>query len=82
VEEEEKIMAFTKTHAKILAGMLPPDQLIAFTFICGKASDSKAYATPEVLDDLIALELVRRDSDGKRDLVLLTPKGKKVAEFV
>jgi predicted transcriptional regulator len=74
-------MAFNKAHAKILAGMIPAEQLVAFRFICGK-NEAESHATPEVIDDLIALELVRRDTDGKRDLVLLTPKGKKVAEFV
>lgn len=75
-------MAFTKAYAKILAGMIPVEQLIAFRFICGKNDAAKAYATPEVIDGLIALELVRRDTDYKREYVLLTPKGKKVAKFV
>ncbi len=75
-------MAFTKAYAKILAGMIAPEQLIAFRFICGKNNEAKSHATPEIIDDLIALELVRRDTDGTRDLILLTPKGKKVAEFV
>lgn len=76
-------MAFTKAYAKILAGMLPPEQLVAFRFICGKSnSRTKEHCTPEVIDDLVSLELVRRDTGGERDLVLLTNKGKKVSEFV
>lgn len=74
-------MAFTKAYAKILAGLLPPEELVAFRFICGK-NESRSHATPEVIEGLIALELIRRDSDGVRDLVLLTARGKKVAEFV
>jgi hypothetical protein len=73
-------MAFTKAYAKILAGMIPPRELVAFRFICGK-NESRSHATQEVIDNLIALELVRRDTDGLRDLVLLTSRGKKVAEF-
>jgi DNA-binding MarR family transcriptional regulator len=78
-------MAFTKAYAKILVGMLPPKQHAALSFICGKNKMAKAHATEEVIDDLIALDLVRRDrtvEDHPRDVVLLTAKGKKVAEFV
>ena len=75
----------TKAQAKILAGMLPPQQHIALAFIAGKADSSKIFATEEVIDDLINLELVRRDKtveDVPKNVVLLTAKGKKVAEFV
>lgn len=78
-------MTFTKAYAKILAGMLPPDQHTAFAFIAGTNDSARAYATPEVIDDLVALDLVKRMrtvEDHPRDVVLLTPKGKKVAEFV
>jgi DNA-binding MarR family transcriptional regulator len=78
-------MAFTKEHARILIGMVPPEQRAALSFICGKDNMAKAHATPEVIDDLIALGLVRRDRTVEakpRDVVVLTPKGKKCAEFV
>jgi len=77
----KEMMPFTKAYAKILAGMILPEELVAFRFICGK-NEARQQTTLEVIDNLVDLELVRRDTDGKHDLVLLTPKGKKVAEFV
>ncbi len=74
-------MAFTKQYAKILAGMLAGDDLKAFRVICGK-DDNVSDISEETISELISLELIRRDTDGKRQLVLLTSKGKKVAEFV
>ena len=61
--------------------MIPPYELVAFRFICGK-NEARSHATVEVIDNLVALELVRRDTDGQHDLLLLTARGKKVAEFV
>ena len=78
-------MAFTKAYAKILAGMLPPEQHIALKFIAGKGDHLKAHATPDVIDDLVNLELVRvteTAEDKPRTVAVLTAKGKKVAEFV
>ncbi len=75
-------MAYTRAYAKILVGMLPPKQHAAMSFICGKNPMAKAHADEETINDLIALGLVRRDTDGKRDLVLLTTKGKIVQEFI
>ena len=71
-------MAFTKAHAKILLGMLTPEQLAAFKFICGKGEDNSAL--PETIDELVSLELIRLERvDEGRMLALLTPRGKKVA---
>jgi hypothetical protein len=76
-------MAFTKAYAKILAGMLSGDDLEAFRFICGKSEKNNAHCSPEVIDNLIALELVRREIvDGGIQMALLTSRGKKVREYV
>ena len=78
-------MAFTKAYAKILVAMLPPEQHAALSFICGKNDMAVAHATEEVINDLIALDLVRRTHTVEakpRDVVLLTRKGRIVSEFV
>lgn len=75
-------MAFTKVYAKILAGMLDEDAQIAMRVLCGKSKH--ASNIPEAtVDELIALELAKKSEnfDGKA-LLLLTSRGKKVAEFV
>lgn len=77
-------MAFTKVYAKILAGMLDGKTLEAFRCVCGKI-DHVGDITEESLDELVSLELVKRAKSIEhepRELVLLTSKGKKVAEFV
>jgi hypothetical protein len=77
------MMAFTKQYAQILAGMLPAEDLSAFRFICGKGD--RPMIRKEVLDNLVGLELVRHEmtiEENPREVVLLTAKGKKVAEFV
>jgi hypothetical protein len=74
-------MAFTKVHAKILAGILGGEDLAAFRFICGQ-SEKAADATQDSISHLAALELIRIDTAGGKVLALLTAKGKKVAEFV
>ena len=77
-------MAFTKAYAKILAGMLEGKTLEAFRCICGK-TDHVSDITQETLDELTALELVKRDrtvEERPREVVLLTTRGKKVAEFI
>ena len=82
--EGVKKMAFTKQYAKILAGMLTGDTLQAFRCVCGKI-DHAGGISQGSLDELVSLELVRRDRSIEktpRELVLLTNKGKKVAEFV
>ena len=76
-------MAFTKAYARGLAGMLPAEDLSAFRFICGKGE--RSVVRQEVIDNLVGLELVtctRTVEENPRDVVLLTAKGKKVAEFV
>ena len=76
-------MAFTKAYAKILAGMMSDETLEAFRMVCGK-KDHVGEVSEQTLKELESLELVRRDKDlldGKQ-LVLLTSRGKKVAEFV
>lgn len=77
-------MAFTKAYAKILAGMLTIDQHRAMIYLAGKNPRSTQEITQELIDELIALELVRHvaETDGKHALLLLTDRGKKVAEFV
>lgn len=78
-------MAMTKRYAKILAEMLHPEQLVAFRAICGKTSMARFYVTPKIISDLVDMGLVRWDktvADDPKEVVLLTPNGKKVAEFV
>ena len=78
-------MAFTKAYAKILADMLRDEEQAALAFIGGKNDKTKAYATPEVIDNLVELELVKRCrsvEENPRELVLLTSKGKKVVDVL
>jgi hypothetical protein len=75
-------MAMKASYAKILVGMMPPEYVVAFRFICGKNDMAKAHATDEVIEGLVHLELVRRCKDGDRELVLLTPRGKQLAKYV
>ena len=75
----------TKVQAKILANMLTKQQYIVLRFLAGKDETARIFATPEVIDDLIDLDLARRDKtveNEPKDVLLLTAKGKKVAEFI
>ena len=72
----------TKAYAKILAGMLSLDQCRAMIYLSGKNPESNVQITQELIYELITLELVHRETDGKRDLLLLTTRGKLVAQFV
>jgi hypothetical protein len=74
-------MAFTKAYAKIMAGLLDSVQLRAFRVLAGKQAHCSDI--PEsTINELVALELIRLDSDGSKHLALLTSRGKKVAEFI
>jgi hypothetical protein len=77
-------MPFTKQYAKVLAGMLTVDQHRAMIYLAGKNPKSSQEITQELIDELVALELVKPvvKTDAKHALLLLTDRGKKVAEFV
>ena len=77
-------MAFTKAYARILADMLTGDTREAFRVVCGKIKSAHNISEQAILD-LIDLELVRRDRTTDRvpkDVVLLTAKGRKAADYV
>ncbi len=78
-------MAFTKAYAKIMAGMLTDEQTKVFRVLAGK-DDNVSDIPTSVLDELESLELVKPRAENVikpgQILVLLTQKGKKVAEFV
>jgi hypothetical protein len=70
--------------AEILASSLSHDQALAFRVICGKVQEA-SEVDPAALVVLGELGLIRRAQsieEQPRELVLLTNKGKKVAEFV
>jgi DNA-binding MarR family transcriptional regulator len=78
-------MSLSNQQAKMLANLLTKQQHIAFRYLAGKDDTAKVFVTPELIDELVELELVRRDrtvEDKPRDVVLLTPKGKKVAPYI
>jgi DNA-binding MarR family transcriptional regulator len=78
-------MSLSNQQAKILANILTKQQHIAFRFLAGKDNSATIFATEEVVDELVSLDLVRRDRTVEktpRNVVLLTPKGKKVAQYI
>ena len=73
-------MAFTKAHAKILAGMLSDEALKVLRIYRDRKSDSVGEAG---VNEVVSFMLIRETTnllDGKKVWVL-TPDGKKVAEF-
>lgn len=72
-------MPVTKQYAKILANMLPLDERRAMIRLSGKNPQSSVEITEDIIANLKELDLVQRDR--ARNLVL-SPFGKKVAEFV
>jgi DNA-binding MarR family transcriptional regulator len=78
-------MSLSTKDAKILANLLTKQQCIVFRHLAGKDDTAKIFVTPQIIDELVQLDLVRRDrtvEEKPRDVVLLTPKGKKVAPFI
>jgi hypothetical protein len=80
-------MGFTKLYNKSLAErlklLMSEDELYAFRVICGK-KDYMHEVPEKVLDNLKELGLIRFDVNlmDNKMVVLLTPRGKKVKEFV
>lgn len=74
-------MPFTKAHTRIVADMLNDEAQVALCKLSGRLP-MDGTITQDTIDDLESLELARKDvnlMDGK-DVLIITSRGKKVAE--
>ncbi len=78
-------MPLSKTQAKLLANILTSQQRMAMQFLAGKNETAVSLITEETINDLLDLDLAKRDRTVERvprEVLLLTTKGKKVAQYV